>query len=138
MQLNTYLTFGGDCKEAFEYYAKVLNGKIVAMFPHRGTPAEKMAPPEWLDKIMHARLEVEGQALMGSDRPPQYNTKPAGFSVNISVKDVAEAERIFAALAQGGDVKMPIAETFWAQRFGMLIDRYGTPWMVNCEKPMQA
>jgi len=133
MQLNTYLTFSGNCKEAFEFYAKVLGGKIEAMFPHKGSPMEAHTPPEWQDKIMHARLSVGDQVLMGSDAPPQYQTKPGGFSVNIGVKDPAEADRIFAALSEGGQVKMPIAQTFWAKRFGMFIDRYSIPWMVNCE-----
>lgn len=133
MQLNTYLTFSGNCKEAFEFYAKVLNGKIEALFPYRGTPAESQTPKEWLDKIMHARLSIGDQVLMGSDAPPQYQTKPGGFSVNISVKDPAEADRIYNALSQGGQIKMPIGPTFWAKRFAMFIDRFDIPWMINCE-----
>lgn len=135
MQLNTYLTFNGQCEEAFKFYAGCLGGKIESMIPHAGTPAEQSVPPEWRDKIMHARLTAGDSILMGSDAPPQYAQKAQGFSVNIGVNDVQQAERIFQALAENGTVKMPIQETFWAVRFGMLIDRYGTPWMINCEKP---
>jgi PhnB protein len=133
MRLNPYLMFDGRCEEAFQFYEKVLGGKIEAMLPHEGTPAEGHVSPEWRKKIMHARLVVGDQTLMGSDSPPQYQTPMKGFSVTIGVREPAEAERIFHALAEGGNVTMPIQETFWARRFGMLTDRYGTPWMVNCE-----
>ena len=136
MKLNTYLTFRGNCREAFEFYAKALNGEIVSMFTHKGSPMEATTPPEWLDKIMHVRMTVGDQVLMGSDAPPQYSKEAQGFSVNIGVDSPEEAERIFHALAEGGKIGMPIAETFWAKRFGMCFDRFGTPWMVNCEKPM--
>ena len=135
MQLNAYLMFNGQCEEAFKFYEKCLGGKIEAMFPHAGTPAEQSVPADWRDKIMHARLTAGDSVIMGSDAPPQYQQKAKGFSVNIAVNDPHEAERVFKALGENGTVKMPIQETFWALRFGMLIDRYGTPWMVNCEKP---
>jgi len=92
--------------------------------------------PAWADKILHARMEVGGTVVMASDAPPQHYHEPTGFSLSVSTKDPAEADQIFAALSEGGTVAMPIQETFWAQRFGMLKDRYGTNWMVNCEKPM--
>jgi PhnB protein len=134
MQINPYLMFHGDCKEAFEFYAKCLGGKIEAMLPHAGTPAEPHVAPEWRDKIMHARLAVGDAVLMASDAPPGHQEKPQGFSVSVQIADPAEAERVFHALAEGGTVRMPIAETFWAHRFGMLVDRFGIPWMVNCQK----
>ena len=84
---------------------------------------------------MHARMTVGNAVLMDADAPPQFFSQPQGFSVSISVKDADEAQRIFTALAEGGTVRMPLQETFWAKRFGMLIDRFGTPWMVNCETP---
>jgi PhnB protein len=136
MQLNTYLVFDGRCQEAFQFYEKLLGGKIVSLFPHRGSPAEGHVPPEWLDKIMHARLSIGDNLLMGSDAPPDRFKPPQGFNVNISVADPAEAERIFHALEEKGNVGMPIQETFWALRFGMVTDRFGIPWMINCEKPM--
>jgi PhnB protein len=132
MKLNTYLTFDGRCKEAFEFYAEVLGGTIGAMFTHAGTPAEGHVPAEWLPKIMHARLDVGGSLLMGSDAPPDRYKAPAGFSVNIGIDEVADAERVFFALAEKGAVHMPIQQTFWATRFGMLTDKFGIPWMINC------
>jgi PhnB protein len=135
MQLNAYLTFNGNCEAAFKFYEKVLGGRIEAMFPHKGTPAEGHVPAEWQDKIMHARMTVGDTVLMASDAPPNFQEPMKGFSVSIQIKTPAEAERVFHALAEGGEVRMPIQETFWAQRFGMLTDKFGTPWMINCERP---
>ncbi|HEX8665105.1 MAG TPA: VOC family protein [Beijerinckiaceae bacterium] len=134
MQLNPYLFFKGDCEEAFRFYERVLGGKIVAMMTHEGTPAAGHTPAEWRGKIIHARMTIGDKILMGSDAPPGHQQDMSGFSINVGVDDPAEAERIFHALAEGGTVRMPIQETFWAVRFGMLADRFGTPWMVNCEK----
>ena len=133
MQMNPYLTFNGQCEAAFKFYEKCLGGKIEAMLPHKGTPAEAHTPPEWHDKIMHARLNVYGEVLMGSDAPPDHYKEPKGFSVSLQLKDPAESERIFNALAEGGKVGMPLQQTFWATRFGMLVDRFGIPWMINCD-----
>lgn len=134
MQLNPYLNFNGQCETAFKFYEKSLGGKIEAMIPHEGTPAADHVPAEWRSKIMHARLTVGDLALMGSDVPPDRYQKPQGFSVTLGVKDPAAAERIYHALAEKGTVKMPIQETFWAARFGMLVDQFGIPWMIDCEK----
>jgi PhnB protein len=134
MQLNPYLFFSGQCEAAFKFYERVLGGRIEAMMPHEGTPAAEQVPPEWHKKILHARLTVGDQVLMGSDAPPDRYEAIKGFSVTISVNDPKEAERIFHALAENGTVRMPIQETFWAVRFGMLVDRFGTPWMINCER----
>lgn len=133
MQLIAYLTFNGQCEEAFKFYARCLNGKIEAMIPHTGTPAEQHVPPEWRNKILHARLSADGAILMGADAP-QYQP-PQGISVALQLKKPEDAERIFAALAENGTVRMPIQQTFFAVRFGMLVDRFGVPWMVNCEPP---
>ena len=134
MYVNPYLTFDGDCEEAFKVYEKVLGGKIVAMMPHEGTPAETHVPAEWRKKILHARLVFGDNVLMASDAPPGRFERMQGFSVSLVLKDPDEAERIFNAFANGGTVRMPLGETFWAIKFGMLTDRFGTPWMVNCEK----
>ena len=104
------------------------------MLTHGESPMAKDTPKEWLDKIMHARMTVDGQVLMGGDAPPNSYKQPQGFSVSIAIKQPKDADRIFQALAEKGQVQMPIQETFWAQRFGMVIDRFGIPWMVNCEK----
>ena len=135
MQMNPYLTFKGQCEAAFKFYEKVLGGKIVAMMPHEGTPAADHVPAEWRSKIMHARLVLDDdRVLMGSDAPPGMQEEMKGFSVTLGIDKPAEAERIYYALAEDGTVRMPIQETFWATRFGMLTDRFGTPWMINCEK----
>ena len=133
MRVNPYLTFNGQCEAAFKFYAECLGGKIEAMLTHAGTPAEAHVPPEWRDKILHARLTVGEDVIMGSDAPPGRFEPPRGFSVTIQLTDPAEAERIFQRLSDGGTVQMPIQQTFWAARFGMLVDRFGTPWMVNCQ-----
>jgi len=136
MQVNAYLYFNGRCEEAFKFYEQLFGGKIEAMFPHKGTPVEQQTPPEWLDKIMHARLTIGSDVLMGSDAPPgHYHDGSKGYSVSIGLNDPQEAERIFHALAENGKVNMPIQQTFWAARFGMLVDRFGIPWMINCEAP---
>lgn len=132
MTLNPYLTFNGQCEEAFKFYAQHLGGKIEAMIPHGGTPAAEHVPPEWHSKIMHAYLVVGDRELMGSDAPPSMYETPSGFSVALQFTDPAEAERVFNALAENGTVRMPLEPTFWAARFGMLVDRFGIPWMVNC------
>jgi PhnB protein len=134
MHINPYLNFNGNCEEAFRFYERCLGGKITAMFPHQGTPAAEHVPPEWQSKIMHASLSVGDDVLMGSDAPPKHYETPRGFSVSLNVSKITDAERIFASLSEGGEVRMPIQQTFWAVRFGMLVDRYGIPWMINCEK----
>lgn len=134
MQLNPYLFFNGQCEAAFKFYEQCLGGKIVAMFSHAGTPAEAQVPANWRDKIMHARMLVGDEALMGSDAPPEHYEQTKGFSVSLSIDDPAQAERVFNALAEKGTVKMPFQRTFWAVGFGMLVDRFGIPWMINCEK----
>ena len=134
MQLNPYLTFNGQCEAAFKFYENCLGAKIEAMLLWEGTPAAEQVPAEWRSKIMHACLVMGDQELMGADVPPDGYQKPQGFSVTLGLKDAAQAERIFHALAENGTVQMPIQETFWAARFGMLVDQFGIPWMINCEK----
>jgi len=129
---NPYLMFSGTCEEAFAAYAEILGGTIVAKFRMADMPMP--CPDGMQDKIAHIRMTVGGTVLMGSDSPSQHFSKPQGFAVNIGTDTPEEADRIFAALADGGEAHMPIAETYWAHRFGMCTDRFGTPWMVNCEK----
>jgi PhnB protein len=132
MQIHTYLLFDGDCAEAFRTYERVLGGNIDFIQTHGESPMADQTPPELRDKVIHVHMTVGDQVLMGSDAPPEHFDKPQGFSVSIHVDDPAEAERIFNALAEGGQVTMALEKTFWADRFGMLVDRFGTPWMVNC------
>jgi PhnB protein len=133
MELIPYLYFDGCCEEAFRYYEKHLGGTIVAMITHADTPPEVQVSPDWKEKIMHARLDVGDATLFASDDPTGAYEAPKGTRVCIQQSDVARAERIFAALADGGEVSMPLQETFWAARFGMLTDRFGTRWLINCE-----
>src|SRR5215813_10247522 len=132
MRIDLYLMFKGECEEAFTFYAKLLNGKIEAMLTAEGTPAEEHTPKEWRKKILHARLVVGDQVLMASDAPPGHQAPMSGFSVALDVPTVAEAKRLFDALSEGGKVNMPLGKTFWAEAFGMLVDRFGTPWFINC------
>jgi PhnB protein len=136
MQLNPYLTFDGRCEEAFRFYEQVLRGNIVAMLTYADTPMADQSPPEMRGRIAHARLAIGNSVLMGSDGQPGHDERMQGFSVTLNIAEPEEAERVFRALEAGGTVTMPIQETFWAHRFGMLTDRFGTPWMINCEKPM--
>ena len=134
MKLNSYLNFNGQCEAAFKFYEKCLDGKIEGTFTYEGSPMAKDVPAEFRNKLMHATLVIGDQVLMGADVPPGRYQKPEGFSVAIGLKDVAKAERIFKSLSEGASVQMPIQETFWAVRFGMLTDKFGIPWMINCEK----
>ena len=134
MQINPYLSFNGNCAEAFAFYEKALGGKITMKMTYGESPMAAQTKPEDKSRIMHVRLEAQGAVLLGADAPQQYAQKPAGFCTSINVTNPADADRIFKALSEGGKVNMPIQETFWAQRFGMTLDRFGQPWMVNCGK----
>ncbi len=136
MQINPYLQFNGDCVAAFKFYEQCLGGTIVMMMKASDTPMAAQVPPDQQGVIVHARMMVGDKVLMGSDAMGGCYAAPAGFHVSLGIDEPAEADRVFAALAEGGTVNMPIQETFWAFRFGMLVDRFGTPWMINCEKPM--
>lgn len=136
MSVNPYILFNGNCEEAFKFYARVTGGKIEMMMPHAGTPAESHVPAEWQNKIMHARMTIGKSLLMASDAPPGRYSKPQGFSVSLQAATVAEGERIFNALADGGNVGMPFQKTFWSPGFGMLVDRYDIPWMINCDETL--
>lgn len=132
MKFVPYLSFDGRCREAFGFYAKVFNGKIVAMITHGETPAAEHVPADWHDTIINAHLVVGDQELMGADAPPDQGHAKSGFTLSVQIDDEREAERIFNALADGGHVTMPFEPTFWAKKFGMVTDKYGTPWMINC------
>ncbi|HET7267118.1 MAG TPA: VOC family protein [Oleiagrimonas sp.] len=138
MNINPYLFFDGNCRQAFEFYAKCLNVEIKAMLTASDTPVGDQAPPEGRDQIMHACIAIGDDLLMASDwncgpNPVPYE-KPRSFRVSLNVTSAAEAERVFHALSEGGTTDMPLDKTFFSERFGMLTDRFGIPWMVNCEK----
>jgi PhnB protein len=139
MSLNTYLAFSGDCRQAFEMYEKVLKGKIIFVMTNGESPMADKTPPEMKDKIMHISLQTpDGGVLQGADHPQGRQVKPAGFCVCVSVKDKAEAERIFKGLSDGAQVQMTFQQTFWSPGFGMLVDKFQVPWMVNTEGQMAA
>jgi PhnB protein len=133
VKLNSYLNFDGQCEEAFRFYERCLRGKIVSMMNHEESPIADQVPAAWGKRIMHARLQVGEGILLGSDFPPDEHEKPRGFAVALQLKDPGEADRVFRELAEDGTIQLPIQPTFWAVRFGMLVDRFGIPWMVNCE-----
>ena len=132
MELNPYLDFDGNCEEAFRAYERVLGGKIEAMLSHEGTPAAETVPPEWRKKILHAAMLVGNHRLLASDSPPAFAEPRSGFRVCINTTDVAEAERVFKELSAGGEVTVPLGETFFGRRFAMFSDRFGQKWMVHC------
>ena len=133
MQVNPYLSFKGDCEAAFKFYEQSLGGKPGALFRYAGSPMADQVPADWQDKIMHGSVRVGDQVLMGGDVAPGQYEEPKGFSLSIQLQRTADAERIFHELAGGGRVVMPLEKTFWAARFGMVVDRFGIPWLINCE-----
>ena len=135
MHFNPYLHFNGNCQEAFTFYADVFAGAINAVHLFGGSPMAGQVPPEWHNKVMHISMTAQGQTLMGSDAGPGRYQPVQGFSVSINLTNPAEAERIFHRLAAGGTTEMPIQKTFWSERFGMCVDRFGIPWMINCHNP---
>jgi PhnB protein len=133
MQFIPYLDFDGQCREAFDFYATVFNGNITFRMTYGESPTASEMPAATHSRIMHSQLESAGGILMGADGPPHKESNRG--CVHLPVDTPAEAERIFNALVAGGEVQMALQETFWAKRFGMLTDRYGKAWMVNCMKP---
>jgi len=133
MQLNPYLIFNGDCEQALKFYEQTLGAKIEFLTRYTGSPAAEHAPSDWGDKVLHATMKIDGNVVMASDAPPGHYQKPQGVSISISLNDTAKGESIFNALAEGGTTTMPFSKTFWASGFGMCTDRFGIPWMVNCE-----
>jgi PhnB protein len=133
MQMNAYLSFKGDCEEAFRFYERCLGAQMGPIFRYGGSPAAEHAPEGWAEKVMHGSVTIGGQTLMGADVGPERYEAAKGFSLSLHPKATADAERIFRELAEGGSVLMPLEKTFWAERFGMLVDRFGIPWMINCE-----
>ena len=133
MQMNPYLSFRGECEAAFTFYERCLGGQRGAIFRYSGTPMASDVPANWSDKVMHGSLTIGDQVLMGGDVMPDHYEEPRGFSLSLHMKSTADAERIFHALAEGGKVVVPLEKTFWAERFGMLVDRFAIPWLINCE-----
>jgi PhnB protein len=133
MQMNPYLSFDGQCEAAFTFYAQCFGGQLGAIFRYAGTPMAGQVPADWQDKVMHGSLTVGELVLMGGDVAPDQYEKPKGFSLSIHMKYTTEAERIFRELGKDGRITVPFEKTFWAERFGMVVDRFGIPWTINCE-----
>ena len=132
MQASTYLSFAGDCEEAFAFYARCFDGQPGTFYRYAGTELASDVPSEWSNKIMHASITLGGHLLMGGDVPPERYEQPKGFSLSLQLTDPEQAERVFKELADGGRVVQPLEQTFWAARFGSVIDRFGIPWLINC------
>ena len=133
MKMNPYLSFKGDCEAAFKYYEQHLGGEMGGIFRYGGTSLSSSVPADWPDKIMHGSITIGGQTLQAADVAPDQYSTPQGFSLTLQIKSTADAERMFEALADGGQVRMPLEKTFWAERFGVVTDRFGVPWIINCE-----
>jgi len=133
MQMNPYLSFKGHCEAAFKFYEQCLGSQPGAIFRYAGTPLADQVPADWSNKVMHGSLTLGDQVLMGADVAPDKYEAPKGFSLSLQIKSTADAERIFYELARNGRIILPLEKTFWAARFGMLVDRFGIPWMINCE-----
>ena len=134
MTLNTYVNFAGTCAEAFRYYEKHLGAKPGMMMTHAQAPDQSRVNPEWKDLVLHAQISLGGTTLMGADIPKAEPMRSAYLS--LSVDSSSEAERIFAALSDGGQVLMKLEETFFAFRFGQVRDRFGINWMILHSRPM--
>jgi PhnB protein len=136
MKLNTYLNYGGNCAEAFRFYEQHLGGKITMIMTHGQMPSPSGIDPAWANKVLHARIELGGTAIYGADIPsPPFEPMRSAY-LSLSVDSIAEAERIYALLSDGGEIFMKMDETFFAHRFAMFRDRFGTSWMLLNEKPM--
>jgi PhnB protein len=130
--LDSYIFFDGRCAEAMRYYEQTLGGKLEALLTYGDSPEPEHCPAGAKDLVMHARLVLDGRALMASDNPPGHPASPmSGFSLSLQYPSAEEARRIFDALSQGGEVRMSMQKTFWTEAFGMVVDRFGTPWMVG-------
>ncbi len=130
MKLNTYLNYGGNCEVAFRFYEQHLGGKITMMMTHGQAPNPANVPPDWKNAILHARIDIGGTEVFGADIPPDRFQPMRSAYLTLTVDSVEEAERIYALLSDGGQIFMPMEETFFAKRFAMLRDRFGTSWMI--------
>jgi PhnB protein len=129
-----YLFFNGNCEQAIEFYRQALGAEVEMMMRFKESPEPHqpgMVPPGFENKIMHASFRIGGTTLMASDGCSDEKVNFNGFSLSLSVPDEADADRVFAALAEGGEVRMPLSKTFWSPRFGMVADRFGVGWMIG-------
>jgi len=132
MQVNPYLHYNGNCEEALNFYVKAIGAKIDVIMHVEGSPAAEQMPPSMAKKVLHGQISVDGAVIMASDAPPDYFEKMQGMSVCLQIQDPADGAKVFAALSEGGTIKMPFGATFWSKGFGMCVDKFGAPWMINC------
>ena len=135
MKLFTYLNYGGNCRQAFEFYQEHLGGQILGLTTHGEQPQTAGVPPEWKDAVLHARLDIGATTILGSDVPPDRFQPMRSAYLSMMTDSVEEAERAYALLAKDGEIFMPMSETFFARRFAMLRDRFGTSWMILNQAP---
>ena len=135
MKVYTYLNYGGNCRQAFEFYEKHLGGKITFLTTHGEQPDTSDVPPNWKDAVLHARVELGDTTIMGADIPPDRFQPMRSAYLSLMVDSIDEAERIYGLLTNGGEIFMPMEETFFAYRFAMFRDRFGTSWMLLHERP---
>ena len=134
--LDSYLFFNGTCAQAMNFYQKTIGGQMISMLTYAQSPDPSQCGDGGQDRIMHAHLLIDGRNLMASDSPPgQPMPAAGGFALSLNYPSAAEAKKVFDALADGGKVTMPMSKTFWIESFGMLTDRFGTPWMVGGGEP---
>jgi len=136
MQLHTYLNYGGNCAQAFRFYEQHLGGKITMMMTHGEMPNPSQVPPERKNDVLHARMTIGGTDIMATDVPPDRFQPMRSAYLSLSVDSIEEAERIYGLLSEGGQIFMKMEETFFAHRFAMLRDKFGTSWMILNERPM--
>jgi PhnB protein len=137
MKLYTYLNYGGNCRDAFRFYEQHLGGKITMMMTHGEQPNSANVPADWKDAILHARINIGDTVLIGADIPPGRFLPMRSAYLTLILTSSEEAERVYSLLSNGGEIFMPMEETFFAFRFAMLRDRFGTSWMLLHERPMQ-
>jgi len=135
MKFTAYLNFNGRCAEAFQFYADLFGGQITFMQTFGESPMAGHVGSDWQGAVMHATLKIGDDIINGADAPPDRYQTPAGFSLTFATSDLVRAQHVFDALADGGHVVLPLQETFWAPKFGMVTDRFGIPWMINGESP---
>ena len=134
MRLYTYLNYGGNCRQAFEFYERHLGGKITMLSTHAEAPDAQNVPADWRDAVLHARIEIGGTTVFGADVPPDRFQPMRSAYLSLLVDSSEEADRIYALLIEGGQIFMKMEETFFATRFAMLRDRFGTSWMLMHER----
>lgn len=139
MKVSVHLCFDGECEIAFQTYRRVLGGKITTMLAYGDSPMADQVPLECRRRIVHATLEIEDQILAGVDALPGAYEAPQGFYVTLTIEELEKARVIFDLLGSAGQIRMPFQETFWSSGFGVVVDRFGVPWEINCaQAPSQA